>query len=55
VTAVTWTDIADPPGKFNEAGSSSLSYTSALPVAGVLRRRMSFVAGASFWYRDTTA
>jgi hypothetical protein len=40
---------------FNEAGSSSVPYTSALIIAGLYAAGMSVVAGASFWYRDITA
>jgi hypothetical protein len=40
---------------FNAAGSSSVSYTSALLIAGLYAVGMSVVAGASFWYRDITA
>jgi len=39
----------------NEAGSSSVSYTTALIIAGLYAVAMSVVAGASFWYRDITA
>ena len=39
---------------FNEAGSS-VSYTTALIIAGLYAVGMSVVAGASFWYRDITA
>jgi hypothetical protein len=35
--------------------SSSISYTSALLIAGLYAVGMSVVAGASFWYRDITA
>ena len=41
-------------GVFNEA-SSSLSYTTALIIAGLYAIGMSVAAGASFWYRDITA
>jgi Zn-dependent alcohol dehydrogenase len=40
---------------FNAAGSSSVSYSSALIIAGLYAVGMSVVAGASFWYRDITA
>ena len=40
---------------FNETGSSSVSYTSALIIAGLYAVGMSVVASASFWYRDITA
>jgi hypothetical protein len=39
---------------FNAAGSS-VSYTTALIIAGLYAVGMSVVAGASFWYRDITA
>jgi ABC-type transport system involved in multi-copper enzyme maturation permease subunit len=40
---------------FNETGSTSLSYSTALIIAGLYAAGMSVVAGASFWYRDITA